>query len=176
MHGVFLMIANIVSSFPAFGFSGSRSCPAATTAAQGLFPFVPSGAAVFVGCAGGVDRAVRAAFPDSQVFEVEQFKGAVSLRAALAMRSAAMVQQVAAVFGLLVVFPSTPCPAAVRPSRSFAGHGSGSWGSAAYAIGLSVPVLICLPPEVEPPPWLASIGSPVQGSPFWFVQSPQVLF
>jgi len=37
------------------------------------------------------------------------------------------------------------------PSRCFSGGGSGSWASAALAVGLGVPVLLWLPVGVQPP-------------------------
>ena len=48
-------------SFSAFGFSGSRSSVPAPCA--GVASRVPAGAAVFVGCAAGVDRFFRSQFP-----------------------------------------------------------------------------------------------------------------
>lgn len=55
--------------------------------------------------------------------------------------------------GLLVALPSAPVPpAGVRPSRSFFGGGSGSWGSAAFALGRGRRVLLWLPSEAEDKP------------------------
>jgi hypothetical protein len=67
-------------------------------------------------------------------------------RAAFAARSARLVHWVAASSGLLVAFPVGAAPAGLRPCTSFAGFGSGTWGSVALAIGLGVPVLVVLPP------------------------------
>ena len=41
----------------------------------------------------------------------------------------------------------------VAPSRSFSGRGSGSWGSAAFALGRGRRVLLWLPGGVRPPAW-----------------------
>ncbi|MEM7715753.1 MAG: hypothetical protein AAF349_19630 [Cyanobacteria bacterium P01_A01_bin.68] len=57
--------------------------------------------------------------------------------------------------GLLVVVPVGACPAGVAPSRSFAGRGSGSWGSLAFALGRGRRVLLWLPSGVRPPAWSA---------------------
>ena len=58
---------------------------------------------------------------------------------------------------MLDVPPLGACPSAVRPSSSFAGFGSGSWGSVAFAVGLGCSVLVVVPVGVFPaPPALAS--------------------
>ena len=71
-----------------------------------------------------------------------------------------------------LALPSAPVPpAGVRPSRLFFGGGSGSWGSAAFALGRGRRVLLWLPSEAEdkpsgsrPPVWagvswsLSSVG------------------
>lgn len=139
------------------GFSGSRSVPASASAALfALLPFVPSGVRVSVGCARGVDAVVRSFFGASSsllVFSVASGRFGVG-RSAFARRSVRCVRSVAPGFrGLLVVVPSGACPAGVRPSRSFRGFGSGSWGSAAVALGSGRRVLVWLPAGVRPPVW-----------------------
>jgi hypothetical protein len=177
LEPILTMIAHIISQFSSFGFSGSRSSRAAATAAQAVFGLLPIDSAVSVGCAAGVDRAVRAAFPAAQVFRVSEFGGASQGAAAFARRSTALVQAVGIDGGLLLVFPSTACPAAVQPSRRFAGSGSGSWGSAALAVGLGVAVLVRLPEGVLPPLWLAAAAGFQEVKPsFWFVPAPASLF
>ena len=161
-------LSALVFSYPALAFSGSRHASSAAAASAAAFLPSVSGfsGAVGVGCARGVDSLVRSAFPSAQVFSVSSFLvgGRVS-RASFALRSSALVHWVASA-GLLVVFPSTPCPAGVAPSVSFRGCGSGSWGSAALAIGLGVPVLLFVP---------ASLGSVVPASLGSVVPAPQVL-
>ncbi len=73
---------------------------------------------------------------------------AVPLAGRLAGRSAALVSAVAASgpgCGF-VAFVSSECPPHLRPSASpavvFSGHGSGSWGSLALAVGLALPVVV----------------------------------
>ncbi|MEZ5044177.1 MAG: hypothetical protein R2828_30065 [Saprospiraceae bacterium] len=131
-------IAAFVSSYPLVGFSGARApslqLAGACSAVLAAMPPVP----VAVGCAPGIDQLVRSAFPQARVFQA-----AGTHPGALAARSAQLVRQVAAAGGCLLVFPSGPCPGAVRVSSSFQGHGSGSWGSCALALGLGVPVLVC---------------------------------
>lgn len=151
---VFSPVSGLVSGFPVVGFSGCRSCPVASAAASAFASALPASVPVFVGCAGGVDLAVRSARPAARVFRVSggaspSFGGA-SGRAAFAARSAAFLSALSAAGGLLVAFPSRACPSACAPSRSFAGFGSGSWGSVAFALGLGLPVLVFVP---------ASLGS-----------------
>ena len=140
------MLSYIISSvtpYPLVGFSGSRfgSSSPSSLPAQ-LAAALPASCSVLVGCASGVDAAVRAARPSAQVFRASAF-GSGSF--AVPARSAALVRSVAAGRGCLVAFPSGPCPGAVRVSRQFAGHGSGSWGSGAFALGLGLPVFVLAP-------------------------------
>ena len=131
-------LPSLVAGFRSFGFSGSRFGSAAVSPFLSL---LPAGAAVSVGCARGVDRLVRAAFPASRVFRAASFRPA-----ALAARSASLVRSVVASGGLLVAFPGGSCPAGVCPRRrSFRGCGSGSWGSVALARALGGAVLVFVP-------------------------------
>lgn len=136
-------LASFVGSFPCLGFSGSRFSGSAPVAScRAFLPLLGSfSGAVGVGCAWGVDAAVRSAVPSAVVFRVQPPLS----RAAFAARSVRLVQWVAASSGLLVAFPLGAAPAALCPSVSFAGFGSGSWGSVALALGLGVPVLVVLP-------------------------------
>ena len=139
------------------GFSGSRSpSPVASAALSALLPSVPAGVRVSVGCARGVDLAVRSFFagsPSLLVFSVASGRFGVG-RSAFARRSSRCVLSVAAgSAGALVVVPSGACPAGVVPSRSFSGRGSGSWGSAAFAVGRGRRVLVWLPAGSRPPVW-----------------------
>ena len=128
-----------MGQFPVVGFSGSRlGCSSASQVVPSLVS-IPS--AVGVGCARGVDQLVRSSFPLAHIFRVHPPIN----RGSFARRSVRLVQWVYHSGGCLVVFPSSVCPSKVRPSTSFAGHGSGSWGSAALAVGLGVPVVVVLP-------------------------------
>jgi hypothetical protein len=147
------------------GFSGSRSPSVAAAAAlSALLPLVPAGVRVSVGCARGVDAAVRSWFGFAGsllVFSVAGGRFGVG-RSAFARRSSRCVLSVAAGSrGLLVALPSVPvCPAGVRPSRSFFGGGSGSWGSVAFALGRGRRVLLWLPAGSRPPAWCGVSWSP----------------
>ena len=136
-----------LSAFPVVGFSGSRAPSPASLSAVGVaLSRVSASAAVLVGCAAGVDRAVRQSCPRAAVFSASQFG---SGRGSFAARSVAFVRSLASAGGCLVSFPSGACPAAVlpsaRPAACFCGAGSGSWASAAFAAGLGVPVLLFAP-------------------------------
>ena len=141
-------LSSFVSSFPCVGFSGSRlGGSSAVRSASAFLPLLSSfSGSVGVGCACGVDQAVRAAFPSALVFRVQP---PVS-RAAFAARSARLVRWVASGSGLLVAFPLGTAPARLVPSVSFCGFGSGTWGSVALALGLGCSVLVVLPAAVCP--------------------------
>lgn len=170
------MVSSLSSFFvgvSSVGFSGSRACPVAVSAVRSVLGFVPvSGCRVSVGCARGVDSSVRSFFAGSSsllVFSASspRFCGGGGVVAALARRSAACVRSVApGASGLLVVAPSGACPLGVRPSRSFRGGGSGSWGSAALAAGLGRRVLLFSPVGV--PVWAGGSWVPVSGAFGWF--------
>ena len=145
------------------GFSGSRSpSAAASSALSSLLPLVPSSARVSVGCARGVDAAVSSwfgAWSSLLVFSVASGRFG-SGRSAFARRSSRCVLSVAAGSrGLLVALPSAPVPTAgVRPSRSFFGGGSGSWGSVCFALGRGRRVLLWLPSGCLPPSSWAGVS------------------
>jgi hypothetical protein len=147
------------------GFSGSRSpsCGSAL-AISDLLSLVRPRCRVSVGCAEGVDRLVREFFassPSLLVFSVASGRFGEG-RSAFARRSVACVRSVrAGSRGLLVVLPSSPvCPTGVVPSRRFFGGGSGSWGSAALALGCGRRVLLWLPSGSVPPAWSGVAWSP----------------
>ena len=153
-----LASSSVFSGVVSVGFSGSRSPSAAASAAlSALLRVVPSGVRVSVGCARGVDLLCRSFFgasPSLLVFSVASGRFG-SGRSAFARRSSRCVLSVAAGSrGLLVALPSAPVPpAGVRPSRSFFGGGSGSWGSLAFALGRGRRVLLWLPSGCLPPSW-----------------------
>jgi hypothetical protein len=145
----------LFSGLDTIAFSGSRSLSGAGLAAlTSLFPLVPVGCHVVVGCADGADLAVRRAFVGGRLclFSVASGRFGVG-RAAFARRSVAIVESIP-LGGLLVVIPgSVSPPPGVVPSRSFRGGGSGSWGSAALALGTGRRVLLWLPSGTVPPMW-----------------------
>ena len=135
------MLSEIFARYSCFGFGGSRRpagrVPVAALSAAAAA--VPASASVVVGCARGIDAYFRQVFPSARVFHASDFGQG---RWAFARRSVACVEAVAAAGGLWVSFPASACPPGVVPSRSWSGHGSGSWGSAALAIGRGVPCLV----------------------------------
>ena len=141
------------------GFTGSRSLSSSFSClvSRAVSSAVSSGRGVAVGCARGADGLVRHACPSASVFRVcgPCFPGA------LASRSVQLVRSVAASGPgcQLVGFVSAPCPAGLVPSRfsssCFAGFGSGSWASIAFAAGLGVTVAVfwCCPGSPVLPAW-----------------------
>lgn len=159
--GIPVSVSVIVGTASAVGFSGSRSVvpPEAFLTA----PLVSAVCCpVLIGCAPGVDAFFRSAFPSARVFRVEG-----SGRGAFAARSIAFVKELSRLGGLLVSFPSSPCPTGLLPSasasRAFSGRGSGSWASLALAVGSGVSCLVFLGLIPVPEGWPLS---PVGGG--WF--------
>ena len=166
---------SLLSSAPLVGVSGSRAPgPACLAALARLLPLV--GGPVVVGCAAGIDAAVRRAVPSASVVSAWAFGTG---RGALAARSVAVVRQVAAgVSGgpspVWVSLPGRACPAGLAPSTSpsacFSGRGSGSWASLALAVGLGVPAVVFLPPPVSAPAgWAFQPLGRFAGGSFWQV-------
>jgi len=159
-------ISSFVRSFSSVAFSGSRrSGSVAASSCEAFLPALASySGSVGVGCASGVDALIRSAFPSASVFRVQRPLS----RAAFAARSARMVHWVASGSGLLIAFPLGGCPSAVRPSASFHGYGSGTWGSVALALGLrqaqpgslGCSVLVVLSASVCPPVSGAALPAP----------------
>lgn len=171
-------LSGLLRGVRSVGFSGSRSpSPAAVSALRSVLSGVSAlrSCRVSVGCARGVDAAVRAAFSGSRsllVFSASSPRfAAAGPVGALVLRSAACVRSVApGRRGLLVVLPSGACPVGVRPGRSFRGCGSGSWGSAALAAALGRRVVVWLPSGVFPPVWPGFSWSRVGGG--WWLCVP----
>ncbi len=119
---------SVFSGLVSVGFSGSRSPSAAASAAlSALLRSVPSEVRVSVGCARGVDSAVRSFFgssPSLLVFSVASGRFG-SGRSAFARRSSRCVLSVAAGSrGLLVALPSHPVPpVGCRVGRSWRSGG-----------------------------------------------------
>ncbi|NTU58906.1 MAG: hypothetical protein HGB00_08350 [Chlorobiaceae bacterium] len=136
------------------GFTGSRRPSGAQVAAAQRAALIIAGYGipVAVGCASGIDAAVRNVVPGAEVFRVEG-----SGPGAFALRSVAMVKACKESRGwvALAAYPSAPCPARLVPSGSssacFNGSGSGTWATAAYAVGIGVPIVVF--GQVELPEW-----------------------
>lgn len=151
--------SDLFGAAPVVGFSGSRVLsPAMEMAIDYVGSFVPSAALVYTGDCRGVDKYVRSKCDRVQVFKTRNY-------ANTAHRSISFVQALRAAGGVLVAFPGGACPGGVLPcsvsSRCFCGAGSGTWASAAYAVGLGVPVVLWLGAASLPPGWVPSyvVGS-----------------
>jgi hypothetical protein len=162
----------VLSAASVVGFSGSRSpSRLSSVALSAALVLVPLSVRVCVGCARGVDAAVRGFFVGASVFSVASGRWGAG-RGAFAARSVACVRAVAAAGsgGLWLSFPSGACPVGLSPSsassRCFSGFGSGSWASLAFAVGLGVPSLLFLPGGLCPPSGWGF--APLSGCPGWF--------
>lgn len=153
-------VAALVAGAGVVGFSGSRLPSAAVqVAASAVVGVLPAGASVLVGCAVGLDSHIAAMVPSARVFAAASFSGSPVAR--LVQRSVALVRALP-VGGLLVAFPSGPCPAGLVPSGSssacFCGSGSGTWATAAFAAGSGRSVLVFC--ASAPVGWGASAVAP----------------
>lgn len=151
-----------------FGFSGSRSALPPASVWGAVSALVPGSAFVSVGCAAGLDSAVRRSFPGAAVFRASSFGFG---RGSFAARSVALVRAVAAgPAPVWVSFPGGPCPSGLVPSssssRCFCGLGSGSWASLAFAVGLGVRSVVWLPVGV---PFPSGWGAAPLGGGWWLV-------
>ena len=114
-----MLITSLFFGVNTIGFSGSRSLSGEGLAAlTSLFPLVPAGCHVVVGCAAGADLAVRDAFISCGrlcLFAVDSGRWG-SGRAAFARQSVAIVEAVPS-GGLLVVVPGSvsPPPGVILP-------------------------------------------------------------
>lgn len=166
----------VAAPFTSFAFSGSRHDDSAVASAAACFPQVPSSALVIVGCAKGVDAAVRVAFPSAVVFRVEAFAiGGRVVRASFARRSVAVVVRCVELDGLFCSFPLGACPVGLVPCASpFGGFGAGSWSSLAFAVHCGCACFVSCSPLCAPS-WLVSRARFLGGS-SWFVPAAPSLF
>ena len=155
-------VKSLISESACIGFSGSRSAISSSlNVLEEVTKLVPDTTTVIVGCAQGIDKAVRNIFSDAIVFHVSDFGRG---RGAFAARSIACVQRVRGSKGAWISFPVDPCPPGLLPSadssKCFCGKGSGTWASLALAVGLNIPSLVWCPLGLQPPEeWnLKSIG------------------
>ena len=133
-------------------FTGSRKLePSQTRIIEERIEELKKGIAQYhVGDARGVDAVVR----NSLRCQVYQAEGRQPWQ--LAQRSAQMVRAIAnSPNAKLIAFPNKPCPEGVKPSKSFSGKGSGTWGTVALAKyhGLAIEV-VPLTDGWELPDWL----------------------
>jgi len=131
-----------------FGFSGSRSLHRSHAGFVGSVVGVVAnlGMPMAVGCAAGLDALVR----QDPRFSGSVFRAESRYPSALVARSVSMVRAVAGSQpSALLIFPGCPCPSGLVPSSNprqcFCGRGSGTWASAALAVGLGVPLYLFAP-------------------------------
>jgi hypothetical protein len=149
-----MTLKTLLSSLVTIGFSGSRSLQGpGLDALVSLFRLIPIDCRGVVGCALGADAAVKAEFDGKRNLSVISVGSGLfsSGKAAYARRSMAVVESLSS-NDLLIVVPDRSCPPLVAPSRSFRGYGSGTWGTAAYALGTDRRILLWSP-STPPPAW-----------------------
>lgn len=157
-----------INAAPSIGFTGTRHpvpepiCNAITV----LLAAIPASTPILVGDATGVDTLIAALRPG-----VTQFRAEGRAPHQLVRRSVALVDALRSKPGSqLYAFPFAWCPRDLRPSHRFgdcfAGHGSGTWATLAYAVGNNVRSFLWLYPEDEIPerwrfPHLEPIGGDI---------------
>jgi hypothetical protein len=156
-------VSQILGSSAVVGFSGSRRFVPSSLVWGSVVACVPISSVVVVGCASGLDSLARGSFAAPLVFAASSFGFG---RGSFAARSVAFVRYLLGCpSSVLVSFPASVCPVGLvpssKPSKCFAGFGSGSWASLALAVGSRVPCLVWLPLGVCPPVlWgLVPVGS-----------------
>jgi hypothetical protein len=108
-----------------------------------------------VGDAAGVDLIVRD-YLKSLELPGKVYRAGGKQPWQLAQRSKEMVDSCAALGNAkLIAYPDKPCPVGVKPGKNFAGKGSGTWGTIAYAqhLGLEIEI-VWLVPNIAEPDWM----------------------
>ena len=108
----------------------------------------PTPAAVAVGDARGLDALVAEHYTgetDVTIYHVEGRQ-----RWHYAQRSQRMVDHASE----LTAYPNKPCPQTCTPQKPFCGHGSGTWGTIAYAIKKGLTVNVIPLDGTQPPSWV----------------------
>ena len=122
-------------------------------------------------CPTGVDAWVRSANPEAIVYRKQSLQEMKNP----AIRSKRMIDEALLLGGekVLLSFPDRECPNGCKPSRSFSGKGSGTWGTTAYAYHrkdfkvLVFPLVSIHPPEWYEIPAECSGGSWLQPEPVY---------
>lgn len=156
-------IADLLKNYNTIAFTGSR---AMVEGQAEKIDFVLDNftAEILVGCARGVDEYVRNNCSSAIIFKVKDYWQGGLNKAAFAVRSQAMVKNLSSKNGLLIGFPSSPCPEGLKISKNaFNGYGSGTWATLAYALALDIDCLLWLPGEMQPPQW----GLVAAGNGWW---------
>jgi hypothetical protein len=134
-----------LSTYPAIAFSGCRKVVPEKQLTQASSR-ISEWAEVIVGCADGVDRWVRIAYPAATIFRKQDYQiDGVPIVAALAKRSMAMAEYTRGKQGAVVAFPSRPWPTNPKPKSTWQSGNGGTWGSILYAAGIGCPTLIYHP-------------------------------
>ncbi len=155
------MFIHNVDNYDCVGFSGARNAALELCqyAVQISNHFLNMPAAV--GDARGIDDAIRRS-RITTVFNSKSFSPQH-----LVARSIDLINHLCANNGCLIAFPGQTAHHQTRPVKKWAGYGSGTWGTIAYAAGYGLPVFIYLDDETAPD-WL----TPDEDIPGWFHYQP----
>lgn len=137
-----------------FAITGSRNLDKKSETGKRFAQFLAENleAEIFVGDAMGADKIARDLFPSARVFRVRS--GGSKWR--YAARSIEMVKESAkAGCRVLLAALLVPCPEKLipskNPSKCFCGHGSGTWGTIAYAQAMGFRIILIAPEGIAKP-------------------------
>lgn len=129
-------------------YSGPRKLsPAEQAQVKAHLDSQPTPAAVAVGDAKGLDALVADCYEGKTDVTVHHVEGRE--RWHYAQRSQRMIDAAAK----LTAYPNKPCPENCTPKKPFSGHGSGTWGTIAYAVKKGLDVEIVALDGTTPPSW-----------------------
>lgn len=135
-------------------FTGARKIAERTFIWHSLLDVPDRGCRWHVGDAAGVDAVVRE-FAAAMSVQLTVHRVEVRQRWGFAERSQRMID-VLSVGDRLIAFPNKPCPDGCNPQHPFSGHGSGTWGTIAYARKKGIQIeILWLGAEHPLPQWLA---------------------
>jgi hypothetical protein len=145
-----LALRALIAEHGALGVSGSRDPDDGSLHALGellaAWDWMELGP-VLVGDQRGVDEATAATLYGCQVFRREG-----NTPAALVARSIRMLDALGRLNRpLLAAFPAKPCPEPIAPGPRWASGGSGTWSTAALALGRGMRVVLWLPSPMLAP-------------------------
>lgn len=156
-----LALPPLVAGASSLGVSGSRAPDAGSLRALADLAALAPEAPVIVGDQRGIDAAAVGHWPHAQVVA-----RAGDEPRALVARSVAMVARLARCAApLLAAFPARACPKPILPGPRWQSSGSGTWSTAALALGQGAALLLWLPaPALPPTTW----GLRYLGGGWWY--------
>lgn len=143
---------NIIERTRYIGFTGSRHYKTNNIIPEVVKHISIQKQTVLVGDCRGLDTQIITLLDRCMVFKASYYGTGKS---SFALRSIALVNYLHKLGGLLLAFPLSKPHDALKPSadskQCFAGYGSGTWATVAYAIGKGLTVLLYSEREQDVP-------------------------